>query len=113
MKPNAQVDRQHAADHAVVPAHRPAHDEVEHGHDHAAVSGAPAVQELGALLQGNYRAFFVISTSWDAEVLGKRDLDAGGARRRGAPSGDTRTSVDCDDLPGDVTRGVWASTASR
>src|SRR6266516_3414791 len=26
---DAQVDRQHAAGHSVVPAHRPAHDEVE------------------------------------------------------------------------------------
>src|SRR5882672_12943740 len=27
---DAQVDRQHAADYAIVPAHCPAHDEVEH-----------------------------------------------------------------------------------
>jgi len=66
-----------AADHAVVPAHRPAHDEIEHGHDHPAVSRAPAVQELGALLQRHHRVFFRHLDELDPEMLGERDLDAG------------------------------------
>src|SRR5258706_5959493 len=48
----------------------------------------------------------VISTSWMPRYSVNGILMPAEPGAAGAPSGDTRASVDCDDLPGDVTRGV-------
>src|SRR2546421_5851463 len=49
---------------------------------------------------------FVISTSWMPRCSVNGILTPAEPGAAGAPSGDTCATVDCDDLPGDVTRGV-------
>src|SRR2546422_5027188 len=48
----------------------------------------------------------VISTSWMPRCSVNGILMPAELGVAGAPSGDTRASIDCDNLPGDVARGV-------
>src|SRR6267143_2725361 len=48
----------------------------------------------------------VISTSWMPRCSVNGILTPAELAVIGAASGDTRTSIDCDDLPGDVARGI-------
>src|SRR3989454_8205639 len=48
----------------------------------------------------------VISTSWMPRCSVNGILMPAEFGVIGAPSGDTRASIDCDDLPGDVARGI-------
>src|SRR6266513_4820668 len=60
----------------------------------------------GRFLSETTACSFVISTSWIPRCSVNGILMAAELGVIGAPSGDTRASIDSDDLPGDVARGV-------
>src|SRR5256885_3237951 len=60
----------------------------------------------GRFLSETTACSFVISTSWMPRCSVKGILMPAAPGVIEAPSGDTRASIDCDDLPGDVARGV-------
>src|SRR2546423_3354873 len=60
----------------------------------------------GRFLSETTACSFVISTSWMPRCSVKGILMPAAPGVVEAPSGDTRASIDCDDLPGDVARGV-------